>query len=138
LRDQVQTVPSALTDIAFDVFATCMLRCWVAVWMIHFMPLASLSNIFLQASLQNLRDNNQARHDTSKQKTCTHSYDVLLLFCALQLVQQLPGRSSSEQPGDGHCAAVLCVAAHPSRPVLASAGHDPDCTVKIWAAGGQS
>uniref|UniRef100_A0A383VEF5 WDR5-like beta-propeller domain-containing protein n=1 Tax=Tetradesmus obliquus TaxID=3088 RepID=A0A383VEF5_TETOB len=51
-----------------------------------------------------------------------------------KLVQQLPGRSSSEEPGDGHCAAVLCIAAHPSRPVVASAGHDPDCTVKIWAA----
>jgi hypothetical protein len=54
----------------------------------------------------------------------------------MQVVQQLPGRDSSEQPGDGHCAAVLCVAAHPSKPMLASAGHEPDCSVKIWSATG--
>lgn len=34
----------------------------------------------------------------------------------------------------GHSAPVLCVTAHPSRPLLASGANDPDCTIKIWSA----
>lgn len=48
------------------------------------------------------------------------------------MLQHIPGRKSSEAPGDGHCGPVLCVAAHEQQPVLASAGHEPDNTVKIW------
>jgi hypothetical protein len=51
---------------------------------------------------------------------------------ASQVLQHIPGRKSSEAPGNGHCGPVLCVAAHEQQPVLASAGHEPDNTVKIW------
>lgn len=50
------------------------------------------------------------------------------------VVQRIPGRAGAEAPGDGHCAPVLCVAAHPSAPMLASAAHEPDCSVKLWSA----
>eukprot|EP00879_Flechtneria_rotunda_P026913 GHRR01028758.1.p1 GENE.GHRR01028758.1~~GHRR01028758.1.p1 ORF type:complete len:217 (+),score=70.32 GHRR01028758.1:881-1531(+) len=52
-----------------------------------------------------------------------------------QVVNQIPGRASSDEAGDGHCAPVLCMSTHQLQPLLASAGHDGDCTVKIWSAG---
>ena len=51
----------------------------------------------------------------------------------LQVLQRVPGRSSKEEAGPGHCGPVLCVTAHATQPVLASAGHEPDCSVKIWS-----
>eukprot|EP00775_Hariotina_reticulata_P010433 gene10433-10591_t len=53
-----------------------------------------------------------------------------------QVLQQLPGRSSKDDVGDGHCAAVLCVDGHPSQPLLASGGnltkslYDSKCVFK--------
>jgi WD40 repeat protein len=52
----------------------------------------------------------------------------------LQVLQHIPPSGGGDKPGSGHSAAVLCVSAHPTQPLLASAGHDPDNTVKIWSA----
>lgn len=51
---------------------------------------------------------------------------------AAPLLGVLRGRPSADAPGQGHCDAVLSVAAHPTLPVMASAGHERDRAVKIW------
>lgn len=53
-----------------------------------------------------------------------------------QVLQHIPPSKGGDTPGPGHSGAVLCVAAHPTRPLLASAGRDPDNTVKLWSAEG--
>lgn len=53
-----------------------------------------------------------------------------------KIVQRIPGRPDAAAPGDGHCDAVLCVAAHPLQPLLASGALEKDCTVRLWAPAG--
>lgn len=52
----------------------------------------------------------------------------------LQVLQAIPPKQAGDDPGPGHAGTVLCVAAHPTLPLMASAGHEPDCTVKLWSA----
>ena len=49
-----------------------------------------------------------------------------------QVAQRIPGRAEPSDPGNGHCDAVLCIDAHPTRPMLVSAGHKKDRTAKLW------
>lgn len=50
----------------------------------------------------------------------------------LQLVQRIPGKESKEAEGDGHCDAVLAVAANPRRAMIASGALQKDCSIKLW------
>ena len=52
-----------------------------------------------------------------------------------EVVQRLPGRGTPDAGGgDGHSAAVLCVDAHPTEPLLASGAHEADCSVQLLRA----
>ena len=48
------------------------------------------------------------------------------------IVGLLRGRADPGAPGDGHCDVVLSVATNDSVPMIASAGGERDCTVKLW------
>ncbi len=49
-----------------------------------------------------------------------------------QVVQRIAGRATAADPGDGHCDAVLAVAAHPAHPILASGALRADCSIRLW------
>lgn len=97
-------------------------------------------------------------------KACPVTYDVAetdwLCTERLQVIHSIPGQAADGTKAEaaaaaadmqvdgmqetvcnsaasstvGHTAPVLCVAAHPRKPLLASAANDPDCTIKIWSA----
>lgn len=50
----------------------------------------------------------------------------------VQVLQRIEPGSEQQGSGGGHCDAVLGVDAHPCEPLLASAGHAKDRTVKLW------
>eukprot|EP00878_Enallax_costatus_P010363 GHUV01010816.1.p1 GENE.GHUV01010816.1~~GHUV01010816.1.p1 ORF type:complete len:366 (+),score=86.52 GHUV01010816.1:252-1349(+) len=60
--------------------------------------------------------------------------DVDADTAAVAAVVAVKHADTSDEAATGHRAPVLCVSAHPSKPFLASAANDPDCTVKIWSA----
>ena len=47
-------------------------------------------------------------------------------------MQRIGGRPTAEDVGDGHCDAVLAVAAHPLHPILASGALKKDCSIRLW------
>ena len=49
----------------------------------------------------------------------------------MQLVQRIE-RRKEDGTGDGHRDKVLAVAAHPKLRMIASAGLNEDCEIKIW------
>ena len=51
---------------------------------------------------------------------------------AVQVVYKAQGRAPGEE-GSGHCDAVLCVHAHPTKPLLASCAHQQDGSAKVWS-----
>ncbi|KAJ9510976.1 will die slowly-like protein [Haematococcus lacustris] len=48
-----------------------------------------------------------------------------------QVLQVVRGEGGADGPA--HADAVLCVDAHPLRPLLATCGHAKDCCIKLWA-----
>ena len=48
-----------------------------------------------------------------------------------KLLQREPGAAAG---GAGHGAATLCIAAHPTRPVVLTGGQELDCAIKVWSA----
>ncbi len=48
----------------------------------------------------------------------------------LQVVQCVPGRTSSDEAGPGHCDAVMGMDAHPTLPMFVSGGNDK--TLRVW------
>jgi WD40 repeat protein len=36
--------------------------------------------------------------------------------------------------GAGHGAPALCIASHPSEPLVLTGGQEPDCAIKVWRA----
>ena len=61
-------------------------------------------------------------------------FSWMALCCAVQpsMVKVLRGRPSPDAPGDGHYGPVLSVTAHPTLPLLASAGYEGDAVVRVW------
>ncbi len=50
----------------------------------------------------------------------------------LQHAQQIPGRESAEEEGNGHCDAVLALACHPRLAMFATGALQKDRTIKLW------
>lgn len=55
-----------------------------------------------------------------------------ILSLDVQVLQQIPGRTSADEPGHGHLDCVLSLDTHPTKPIIASGGHEKDATVKLW------
>lgn len=55
-----------------------------------------------------------------------------MLALWLQIVQQIPGRETADEAGEGHCDKVIAVSCHPDRKLMASGSLNSDTSVKIW------
>ena len=56
----------------------------------------------------------------------------MMVFVAVQIVQQIPGKAIAEDPGDGHHDKVIGISSHPDKKLIASGCLNGDTTVKIW------
>ncbi len=70
---------------------------------------------------------------SAKPYVCT-SVRQLCRLPVPQVVQHIPGRSSLEEAGPGHCDAVMGLDAHPTQPVFVSSGNTKDKSLRIWRA----
>ena len=83
-----------------------------------------------------LEGERQSRAPGAARLCCSYIADlkaVLNAFCcAPQHAQQIPGRESAAEEGEGHCDSVLALACHPRLAMFATGALQKDRTIKLW------